>query len=403
MRLHVFCKNCKDADLFHISKIFENVELCLKHPDEHKDEEGFFLWYDCEGSGDAGIHISYLGKRNYGYDFYIYNKDNLEIHYLHPEKSCLLSTLPLDLKLIKKRERDIFKLSKNPILPPEVSDERTYNLYLLETKEDMININYYDQNNFSYLPGWNYVYKKLKKYHHHRGIILDIAVDATFFMCKEKLGDLLPYKQPWIGIVHHVPDNKVSPVQLMQEEKFLKSLHSCLYLIVFSQEMKEWFDEKEVKTVLAQHPISFKCSKWTGSWEKVIQVGRWHKNVKAIHELKISAKKAILGGKGSDDVEEIERCNDQEYDELLANNIIFVQVIKGAAMNIILECIIRSTPIIINRIRITEETLGKDYPLFYDDLDEVEELLEKIEDAHEYLEKMDKEHLRFSNFLSFII
>ena len=52
-----------------------------------------------------------------------------------------------------------------------------------------------------------------------------------------------------------------------------------------------------------------------------------------------------------------------------------------------------------------EEYLGKNYPLFYDDLNQVENLLnpEQINKAHQYLKMMDKQFLKIENFLSSLI
>ena len=53
-----------------------------------------------------------------------------------------------------------------------------------------------------------------------------------------------------------------------------------------------------------------------------------------------------------------------------------------------IECIARGTPIVVNRIPSTEEYLGKDYPLLFEDLDHAAEMIKDdnlIFSAHEYL------------------
>ena len=76
-----------------------------------------------------------------------------------------------------------------------------------------------------------------------------------------------------------------------------------------------------------------------------------------------------------------------EYDNLLVKNIVFIDLFDAAANNTILECILRRTPIIINKLPATIYYLGEDYPLFFNNINEVPNLLtkEKIANAHEYL------------------
>jgi beta-1,4-mannosyl-glycoprotein beta-1,4-N-acetylglucosaminyltransferase len=88
----------------------------------------------------------------------------------------------------------------------------------------------------------------------------------------------------------------------------------------------------------------------------------------------------------------------QEYDELLSKNIVFIHLFDAAANNTVLECIIRNTPIIVNRIEAVVEYLGEDYPLYFNELSEVPDLLNKVEQAHIYLKNMDKTSISMDYF-----
>jgi hypothetical protein len=91
-----------------------------------------------------------------------------------------------------------------------------------------------------------------------------------------------------------------------------------------------------------------------------------------------------------------------EYDKLLENNIVFLDLYNSAANNTILECIIRNTPVIVNRTPGVIEYLGKDYPLYFDNLDEVNNLLdiENIKSASDYLKNMNKEDITMEYFIN---
>lgn len=94
-----------------------------------------------------------------------------------------------------------------------------------------------------------------------------------------------------------------------------------------------------------------------------------------------------------------------EYDELLTKNIVFVDLFDAAANNTVLECIIRNTPIIINKLEGVIEYLGKDYPLYFNELTDISKLMttQKLLSAYLYLKNMNKEDLTISYFCKKVI
>ena len=92
----------------------------------------------------------------------------------------------------------------------------------------------------------------------------------------------------------------------------------------------------------------------------------------------------------------------EEFDELLTKNLVFIDLFDASANNSVLECIVRNTPIIINKLEGVVDYLGDTYPLYYDDLSEVPKLIDtqKILSAHEYLKKMDKTPFKIKTFLN---
>jgi hypothetical protein len=97
----------------------------------------------------------------------------------------------------------------------------------------------------------------------------------------------------------------------------------------------------------------------------------------------------------------IEHLPDDQYDNLLSQNIVFLDLVDCSAANTIIECIVRNTPIVINRHPAIEEYIGSDYPLFYDNVDDVKDLLtiKKIHAAYNYLKNKDKEFLHIEYFV----
>jgi hypothetical protein len=90
------------------------------------------------------------------------------------------------------------------------------------------------------------------------------------------------------------------------------------------------------------------------------------------------------------------------YHDLLCSSVVFMEVLAGSANNVILECIVRSTPVLVNRYAAVVEYLDEDYPLYYNDLDHARTLLtdENIAAAHEYLLRMPKDEFTAAAFVS---
>ena len=104
-------------------------------------------------------------------------------------------------------------------------------------------------------------------------------------------------------------------------------------------------------------------------------------------------------------VEIIDLLNNEEYDELLSCNIVFINLIDCSAVNTILECIVRNTPIFVNRLPAIEEVLGKNYPGYYKNLSHAASLItdiELIEEITTYLKKIDKTKYILSHFVNTI-
>lgn len=104
-------------------------------------------------------------------------------------------------------------------------------------------------------------------------------------------------------------------------------------------------------------------------------------------------------------VEILSTLDDQTYDNLLTCNLVFLNLIDASVANTIIECIVRHTPILVNRIPPTVELLGENYPFFYDKVEEIPSLLndETVKNTYEYLRNMDSEKYRIDSFFDSFI
>lgn len=97
----------------------------------------------------------------------------------------------------------------------------------------------------------------------------------------------------------------------------------------------------------------------------------------------------------------ISMLDNTDYDKLLASSVVFLKLEDAAAVNTIIECIIRNTPIIVNRLPATIEYLGVNYPLFYDHINEVSKFtLKDVQSAYKYLSKLNKSPFVADTFIN---
>jgi hypothetical protein len=97
--------------------------------------------------------------------------------------------------------------------------------------------------------------------------------------------------------------------------------------------------------------------------------------------------------------------NNNDYDEILTNNIVFIDLIEASACNTLLECIVRNTPILTRPLPAVIERLGKDYPMYYQSLDEIPNLItnQNIYKTTMYLKSLNKSCYTFDYWINSII
>ena len=97
-----------------------------------------------------------------------------------------------------------------------------------------------------------------------------------------------------------------------------------------------------------------------------------------------------------------------DYDEMLSQNIVCIDVFNSSANNTVLECIVRNTPILVNRHPAIIEYLGEDYPLYFNNIDDLNVIINStlfsynIKNAYMYLYNMNKSKFTIEYFTSSI-
>lgn len=89
----------------------------------------------------------------------------------------------------------------------------------------------------------------------------------------------------------------------------------------------------------------------------------------------------------------IDTLDNTAYDTLLSENIVFLSLVDASAVNTVIECIVRCTPLLVNRHPAVEEMLGTQYPFYYESMAEANIKCtdyELIRLTHSYLVDMPK-------------
>jgi hypothetical protein len=287
----------------------------------------------------------------------------------------------------------------------------------------------------------------------HRGgwaAVLGALTDSNI-LCKDATNDFLSVVEEvymwnkdslrptraWTGVVHCTPStpeyyNNCNISYLVKSPKFLKDIKQCICLISLSEYVSDYLRKNipnPPKIVTLLHPVvtdnipQFTLEKYQqNSTKHIIQIGQQLRKVTSIFKINPSGFKRLwLTG-----IPDINNCKSmitrelagrknvhidysilhytktfEEYDALLDRNIVFIDLFDSAANNTVLECIVRNTPIILNRTPGVVEYLGAAYPLYFDTLEQVDGLLtlDKLTAAHNYLAAMNKEQFTLEYFV----
>ena len=233
----------------------------------------------------------------------------------------------------------------------------------------------------------------------------------------------------WIGIVHHVPSvpDSNSPMleQLLENKRFKRDLFYCLGIFVLSPYLKFHLQRQPLLRGIpidhCFHPTqlnvpAFDPEKFANNPDPcILFIGNQDRRLDRFQKLNTAFGKKWLPGSrrmveeaGQSQAPmgiEILRVTDGEYDELLTKNVVMVDLYNSSANNTVIECLARNTPILVNIVGGVLDYLGEDYPLYFNDANELERKSNDnslILKAHGYLRDMDKSNFTFERFLDSI-
>lgn len=253
--------------------------------------------------------------------------------------------------------------------------------------------------------GWHTIMENLIQHNiasTYGGHIKLIDCCESFFLWQKRT-----INRPWIGVIHFTPNlPNTFPVEetlqgLIQSQNFKSALYKCKLLIVLSTATADWLRvQLNIPIKVIYHPMStdVKCVPYVKTETQLkflILLGNQYRRVSTIYLLKATHNMTKVWLPGTKDSEKLKRLFHREsetrlmnfedvstlhvpaneYDKTLSDNVIIIDLWDAAANNAILEVIALNIPAYIRRLPATEEYLGKKYPLFFDDLSDLQKMI----------------------------
>jgi len=236
--------------------------------------------------------------------------------------------------------------------------------------------------------GWEFIVNSIKNdiVDTNSDIVLDSFADSCFWENNKPNID-----SRWVGIVHAVasdPDRTHHQTlhNFVQHSWFINNKDKCIKLLTLSKYTADILQNLvDIPVSHTYHPktceTSFNIQKYFA--DPVLNQAGFHgRNIEKFADLNTKIKKKIYADKEwdknyinkylSNKSHNIEIknvfLNNTDYIFNLVCGIGFVYYGDVAASNSLLEYIVSHTPIIINKLPAVVEYIGKDYPLFYEDI-----------------------------------
>lgn len=288
--------------------------------------------------------------------------------------------------------------------------------------------------------GWKDVIKELSKLDSSDGRFFHSFLDGFF-------ANNYVVEEPWTGFFHNPPvipsciggkyvRKAICYMDMFERDNWKKSLPYCKGLFTLSPYLQKFLSNYlKIPVNFVYHPSSDCDNKFSinafieNQNKKIVMIGHWLRRFDAVYELRtnkyniciLNAAKAgftpqkkdynrlalLFGNRHTRRVKFLKYKEDEEYDVMLSRNIVFMNLYDCCACNTIIDCMIRNTPIIINKLAGVVDYLGPNYPLYYSTIEEAGEKADNfklIREAHSYLENHDvTKKLSFDYFLKSLV
>jgi hypothetical protein len=267
----------------------------------------------------------------------------------------------------------------------------------------------------------------------NRGVLLVDSVERL-------ISHSISLDESWVGFVHKAilaPEHletvygqkrDASLPSMMATDVWRRNIERCRGLFCLSEHLRAFLQPRVACLVdVVPHATSFDCPRFDfelfrrNERRRVILIGHWLRRFQSFYDLpapgfhKVMLKcqhegvyerlRSVVRDNGS--VEVLPWQPKHDYDRLLSENVVFLDLIDASANNTVIECFARNTPLLVNRHSAVVEYLGPGYPLYFDNLADAARLLnvDNLRRGHHYLRRSAalKERIRVDSFRHFVM
>ena len=273
------------------------------------------------------------------------------------------------------------------------------------------------------------------KWEHHRGGWNDVtAFIASELCCEDGTAMINSVEEiaaagrvistPWVGFSHETPrhDYAFPDIERLQRlDTWKASALYCRGLWVLSSYNKAYWESCRpsfpvsfVHYPVAEPSLRFSLRAFEAEQEPALLfIGEYLRRREPFLSLRAPGYRKILvqgaplrrpesAVAETQQVTRLDRLDETTYDRYLSEGIVFLNLSDAGANTTIVECIARGTPVMVNSVGGVSEYLGRDYPLYYDSLEEAEAKLQDratiAHAAHHLAHSPVRQHITFDAF-----
>lgn len=249
--------------------------------------------------------------------------------------------------------------------------------------------------------GWTDVARLINEHLHTPDGVLCVSAVEDELWRRRARGEGA-YTTPWVGFMHQMPHHHLNFWDLdriLNNDVWKASVEHCLGLWTLTDYQKNYLQQQNVPVPIAKvyYPIEaperkFSFEKFISNpFKQVICIGEFLRNFQFFYDVEAPGYRKVLlkyetfdadieKGKikltMNDSVEVRPTIDIEAYDCLLEDSIILLNLLDAGAVTTVIECLVRGTPILVNRVGGIPEYLGDDYPLYCDTLEEASRKLQ---------------------------
>ena len=252
------------------------------------------------------------------------------------------------------------------------------------------------------------------------GAVIDDFVEQTFLARQARTF----HDEDFVGFFHYPPDDDLPWFVPTDHDIRYSSMFGTLawkrssrrlkHAFTFTQRLAAWLRPfLDCPVTALKHPTSTQVPRWSAANflanPKIVQVGAFYRDTASIYRLPTRLPKVRILDLRYDWIRQwdelvqknfpvrdsaakilhIDRVSAEDYDDIFASSIIHTHYYAASASNVVIECIARKTPLLVNRTPGVVEYLGSEYPLYEDCLLDTPDAMSKLAiEAHKYLQKL---------------